>query len=1781
MYHVMNSSTRPDTLAQYLLPKRRHLETLEDLKAIIDESIREIQRRPNFHSLAVSNKRLVQPSYPTFIRFSVLRIAQSNCSVDKVVEAASNFHGYGNCKATHNLHFPIRLAINDGRNCPLLWQGSRSVADVPGYPLFYAPIDSKQVKAHPSAALYSFKRSAASANADTPGPARKPGKANTKYAVAEQACVNRSSSTGDNHIALFVKAYLAYFDAIAAALDGTIMRHNADIMQLSTLNIADPRFSSNVIRNLPSSEMVNVCGQPRGYQEFWAYCCLCKPAVFASAHSMAHTNATPFSMYEYIGMEMTCLCDVELKLSPNGPYFYGKPNLIISYIETYAQINGIQSQLNEALQIAMLWPCLLQTDAPVALPAALHAADWITNDIIAPATNISQSDTPYEGLVSSNPSVVLASTLAGAWALQSQLYDFIGVIISDRGCWDVSKAELERASKWLQSVASEPGVGWDLLFRHQFEVTPSFLQLTGLGTDSISWFRLISRFSVKEWRYPAHLRLMQPFWTATSICGQLPWEITWHPDITTSHECITAAPVTIMRLIRLGLLSSDGCLPSIQRKVYPDLSHSGLETITVAETSLLPLELVLSRGIRVIAEYDHGCSANSGTGKVQAWDNIRRKTVWPIGGLQQHLSIRDRLPNAMAAEVLCYDMPGMANPITVKAAQDRLEQVKKNLAKRSYEKMINSSIELSKIGYANYIDNSQPPGPHALVYAPVDAEAVDGAWWCILYLRRFQNGNMESMASLKRAIRAAVNFVTDHPIDIEQMAGACCALDLPVPCIFSSLSCLRYSCIEDQYRKIPYFLQLSSQGWRVVAPSAMTSDSLAQHMCACVDNMPLNAAANQPALTSSSMIPPSNEQMHYAGRYNLSTRVRLLDEMIRRWDKHLSTSDEVIVVHQALFPGVGIPRFLKEDELKGFESVNEPSFTEASASTVFILEFLSRQMGHQYFNKLKDFGEKHGRDEVGGALLWPHRSPQAATKNNISTAGLLLILDPEKSQELLALWFLQRNIGNHAEFVTAVALWLSAINLCSKAWSQLLNTELLLKNEDTWLDHTKQWHDLWRKNGLPCCSCPQCWTQLLYMQSLWGRGGVEVDWEQEISNKSKVPDDIVAFTGQLWSAAYATGLIRAAIREVLETALQRLRVKSFDEFMDNAFEWLVPGTPAGMPSAFNQTELKAFLRKEYGIIPRSTKRSVMETISRDYALQQVLSRPQIVAKLHQKLNETGGKARAIYGVTIWHYIISNWLMAPLEKAIAHPAIDINLPNADFVKLEVLRAQEANRAACFSSYDYPDFNSMHTHYHMSIIYEEAGAVFRASSCYMAMNRDERDLVSQGYKWLQDATFTQVCFLPESDEFIQTVGGLYSGNRDTTLINTVLNIAYARVVDTSCRNMALNPSVQWRLCHGDDIITVHGSYGAAIGWNAVAERANLKGQEKKLLTDRCYHEYLRILGCPDGKIRGSLARVVATFVNGNWETDSSSGANSQVVEVMSAVDVLRRRGMREEFARKLLSQCIQLLAQNVSIKENEAEATRRAILSIPIHLKRGELTKSASNTARQAEANAMPLTIYAENKRRERLDIERRFRSLPANVTDPYMKRLVASLPPALQHQEGMHARLKAALQRSTYGSEFPRRLQIELKQTPQLVALRKRMKEAAEKRGQFEKHVLVTDVGRHMQKHKLFATTMRRIKAFYTVLSSLDNLGGYTKSQLVSFLVGMPESTVTSALLVDGALAADWRRAGRPSAAEVGALENELEVYLSGGANLRIDEEVVVFADNGLWRIVPVRSLMLY
>ncbi|KAI7457509.1 hypothetical protein KC357_g9320, partial [Hortaea werneckii] len=337
------------------------------------------------------------------------------------------------------------------------------------------------------------------------------------------------SRVGDNHIALLFKAYLAYFDSIVGALEGVKPSRNAFSSSGTVVNTAtEASWATQLLGS--GQEIVNVLGGSAAYQEFWAYCSFQQPPVFAAKISGGVMATSLFSHYKLgPGMGMVCLCDCEAYSTQRLPDFFGKPNLILGHIETYVQRYGLQHQANEALQIAMLWPSLCQVNAHVSLPKPHHAVDWFGGEV-----ERSSAESPYSGLISSNPFVALASTLAGAWAMRAQIYDYITLLTTNRNTWELTQDAIDLSLAWLGTHVSAPGVGWDFLFRHQFHTTPSFLYLTGLSVEPVDWTRLVGAYAWTEANFPAHLRLIQPFWVRSSVCCRLPWQKPWRPELDVS-----------------------------------------------------------------------------------------------------------------------------------------------------------------------------------------------------------------------------------------------------------------------------------------------------------------------------------------------------------------------------------------------------------------------------------------------------------------------------------------------------------------------------------------------------------------------------------------------------------------------------------------------------------------------------------------------------------------------------------------------------------------------------------------------------------------------------------------------------------------------------------------------------------------------------------------------------------------------------------------------------------------------------------------------------------------------------------------------------------------------------------------------------------------------------------------------------------------------------------------------------------------------------------------------
>lgn len=1771
----------------------RVLNTVEELEKIIAES----RERPTFSNFADVQQQSASaklPIFPTFTRFSSTRFANAESAAFTVVESTSQASG-----ALYDLSYPIVLSVSDGDRMPIPGIPPEGLLDSTGYPLLYKISERKfEVKARSSGAMFPANLSRTLSMRSGPYPDQNTIRAWTHMFQlsnerdAQYILLNRvmAAPAGDNHIALLVKAYLSYFDSVAAALDGVQLARNSLSGAGTIVNVAKQEaWPATLITS--QSEVVNVLGGSTAYQEFWAHCCFDEPPVYAAKVSGGVTAATQFSQYRMApGMSMVCLCDFEAYTPPHKPAFFGRPNLVLGFIETYIQRNSLQHQANEALQIAMLWPTLRSLKIHISLPKPMHVVDWFAGEVES-----TTAQSAYTGLVASSPFVALASTLAGAWALRSQIYDYVTLLTADRNTWKLSPDSIKLSVSWLMTHASAPGVGWDFLLRHQFHISPSFLYLVGLSVEVVNWSSLLSGLTWEESQFPAHLRLIQPFWVSSSVSCLLPWEAAWTPSFQISQRLLSAEPATIMTLIRLGLLSDEAleaeAIPNYERGVFPVLRRKGHETVQIASIALERLRVIKGAGVRVLAICGQPPrrDALGGVSSGDPTDVNEARESWSIAGVLQNLFLQERGGDAMAAPSRSYRLKDVGSQAAVDAAAAKLEVVKTRLADLAHEAALVASSNLLAHAERLYMepdtDMTTVAEEAQVMYSP--QTSGDCGWWCAVYLMRFQNQDQQSLACLRKRVVLQVGPATMQiaTLSMAEMAGICSALKLRVHLIFSQTAALCPKASDDdaQQQILPFMLRLRNGHWEVVKSPDLTVASGVD-----MANLPVSSSGDElsESIKDKVLLPPPRPEP----RINIATRARYLDMIIQKWTNGVAPLQQVIAVHQRLFPTAWLPRFLlsaRQDAKPLALAENENGQASSSEAHDLLTQYVDARSSTDFERFLSDREAHVELPAEEAELTWPFRAPENAPKNNLDVKDLIRILDVGQPQERLALWFIWRHRGNHGEFVTAVGVWIASVDICDSAWMDLLQSGLFEANEDNWLQLSQTVHDGWRKAGLKHCSCSNCWAQLLYPQSLWGRGGVEVDWKQELSNKARVPEDIVAYTGQVWSSEYASDLIRQSAREVLGTAVPLLRLETFDDFMDRAYEWLVGGSTAGMPSAFKDTNIRDEISRIYGIQPQPTKRSVMEKIPREHILDQLKTRPQIVAKLHQKLNETGGKTRAIYGVTLWHYIFSNWLMAPFEKTIDHENIDINIQNDRFVSLQVRRAQAARSGGFFSSYDYPDFNAMHTHAHMAIIYQEAASVARGSQSLTQMQNSCSELVMQGYKWLEEAVFTQVCYLPEVDTLIQTVGGLYSGNRDTTLINTILNIAYAKIVDVSCRNMDMDPGVNWRLCHGDDIITQHETYGSALAWNAVASKAKLRGQEKKLLTDQSYHEYLRIMGCPDGKLRGSLARVVATFVNGNWETGYTAGAFAKATELQSSIAILRRRGARREFADTLWAAAIKRVIAAISPKDHDADRLRGALTEIARIVTPsdhpGASTADGVAHVEPSSGDEMPQAeqLYGENEPRGKYDVERMFAGLPDYISGPYTERLLSSLPADKRQQPFLRARLKARLQKSTYGTELPSRFSIEIKQTPQLVKLARKFQEQREKRGKCEHFIRLTDVREILQEHRVFATTLRRMKAFYVLLSCIDDLGDYSKTELIAHLCRVPEAVVRNVLITQNFLEDDWRRLDRPSASDVAALENELELYLTGEGKLDKDEEVVVYTDDGTHALVPLRDIMLY
>lgn len=323
--------------------------------------------------------------------------------------------------------------------------------------------------------------------------------------------------------------------------------------------------------------------------------------------------------------------------------------------------------------------------------------------------------------------------------------------------------------------------------------------------------------------------------------------------------------------------------------------------------------------------------------------------------------------------------------------------------------------------------------------------------------------------------------------------------------------------------------------------------------------------------------------------------------------------------------------------------------------------------------------------------------------------------------------------------------------------------------------------------------------------------------------------------------------------------------------------------------------------------------------------------------------------------------------------------------------------------------------------------------------------------------------------------------------------------------------------------------------------MASQCNLKGQETKLLTDKSYHEYLRVLGCKDGKLRGCLARSCATFVNGNWETDRMIGFDSKLHEIYSNVAVLERRGALTSKAQAVWEQSFFRAAKNYKWSNEDAAKYWRMTCGEKIVVKSGGEAGIGGEKQKSDQIQKLP---------GEKLD----FSKLEDNVTRPYVNRLLTKLPDWVEPNRQEVKRLKAKLQQATYGTELPVAFQMVERGDLKLKQRQFKIEESVP--------INIRTAGKRAEAYKADWRVRNHIRAYHVLLSTIKMPNGYSEVDVLSSMTGFSTTVIRASLALDNIQIDKGRsrtNGGRRLAAEAASLLDQFNWVEQAWGDDKVDD----------------------
>lgn len=408
-------------------------------------------------------------------------------------------------------------------------------------------------------------------------------------------------------------------------------------------------------------------------------------------------------------------------------------------------------------------------------------------------------------------------------------------------------------------------------------------------------------------------------------------------------------------------------------------------------------------------------------------------------------------------------------------------------------------------------------------------------------------------------------------------------------------------------------------------------------------------------------------------------------------------------------------------------------------------------------------------------------------------------------------------------------------------------------------------------------------TNCAYWYMSVGRSEMRTDWSQEKRNRT---DNYLPLCQPYEhqrtkdsNARYVKSLRKHMRAVYSEMQIGLLTWDTWANFIESRQAWLSSGSSGGKKVPVGDKKFRA------------NKRTAIEEISEEELLSYLDLEPKLCACGSEKCE--CGKPRAIYCTQIIDYIITSYVIMPLERSMNKvKGIESGLRGEDEVAAMQRKLNSFSDKHTWEGVmlDYKDFNLQHTLEAQHALYDELYKVMTQ----LGFTGD----VMKAVRWVAESKLNQHCRFAGEKEYLRITQGMFSGQRDTDFTNTLMNVCYFRnAVEWVQKTFQIEGVIYVNVHKGDDLwLVCNNRLWAACVMKALLKSGLIMQYSKQLLGSNI-GEFLRVVYDSDGA-RGYLGRAVATLTIAPLQSavvvspsEKAGAANKQIM-------TLFRRGISQK-------------------------------------------------------------------------------------------------------------------------------------------------------------------------------------------------------------------------------------------------------------------------------------------